>query len=214
MGSPSLPLLKCGSRTRCGWARRTAWSINGPRKAQGRASRRTRDTRMPNSSGRSARGVAAEPRSSCRTPTARRCRGISRRSPARWHKLPKPLSSSTRPAGTPPPNSRSRSTSPWCRCRQPLPNAMPRKTSGSICTRPISQTAYLPTMPPSSLRATTPGASSSKKPAASHPLQPGCGPSSVNPNEGWYQLHRRAKDSGGSCQSDNTVVDELQGHDE
>ena len=84
-------------------------------------------------------------------------------------------------------NSRPRPTSPRCRCCQPLPNAMLMETSGSICARPISQTVHLPTMPSSSMRARTPRASSSKKPAASQPSQPGNGPSSVNLNEGWYK---------------------------
>jgi hypothetical protein len=41
-------------------------------------------------------------------------------------------------------------------------------------------------MPPSSMRARTPGASSSRKPAAPHPSQPASGSPSVNLNEGWY----------------------------
>ena len=81
------------------------------------------------------------------------------------------LSFSTRQVGTPRPSSSSRTISRWCPCRPHVQSSIPQKTSGNTCARPIYRTACSKPTPPSSMRPKTPGESSSKKTAASHPSQ-------------------------------------------
>src|SRR5713226_3425960 len=70
---------RSGSRTRCGSARRTASSTNGPRRDRGRASPRISATKTPMCSAPSVRAATPASPSSCRKPTLRPCRHISTR---------------------------------------------------------------------------------------------------------------------------------------
>src|SRR6202521_17673 len=99
---------------------------------------------------------------------------------------PTPWSLPTKPAGTPRPNSRSRKTSQWCRCRRHVRSSMRPKTSGNTCARPISPTGCSRATTTFSMPARKPGKSCSTRPAESPPSPPESGQPSVNQYEGWY----------------------------
>src|SRR4029077_6704037 len=120
--------------------------------------------------------------------TARLCSFISTRSPPRLPPAPTPSSSSIRPAGTEQSSSRSRTTSPPCRCHRAHPNSTARKTSGSSCARIGSQTASSNPSTISSITAATPGTPSSISLGRSCPSLVANGHSSVNHHEVWYKL--------------------------
>src|ERR1700677_1437733 len=110
------------------------------------------------------------------------------RSAERLHPAPMRWSFSTRQAGTPRASSSSRITSRWFRYRPLVQSSMQPKTWGNTCVRPISPTACSKPTPPSSTLVSPPGASSSTRPAASHPSPRENGLPSVNDYEGWYNL--------------------------
>ena len=103
---------------KCGSGKRTRWSTNGPRRARVRASQKTSAMKTPICLAPSAQAVTPAPPSSCRMPTPRRCANTSKRSAAPLHPAHTAWLFSTKPAGTPRPDSRCRKTSPWCRCRR------------------------------------------------------------------------------------------------
>jgi hypothetical protein len=171
---------------RCGSGKRTRSSTSGPTRARVRGSRKINVMRTPICSGPSAQAVTPAPPSSCRTPTLRRCANTSKRSAEPSRPVPTPWSFSTKLAVTPRANSRSRKTSPWCRCRRHVRNSTPRRTSGNTCARPISPTGCSKATPTFSMPARTPGESSSTRPGESPPSLGAIGQPPVNQYEGWY----------------------------
>jgi len=115
---------------KCGSGKRTRSSTNGPRRARVRASQKISVMKTPICSAPSAQAVTPAPPSSCRMPTRRRCANTLQRSAVPWRPAHTPWSFSIKPLGIPRASSRSRKTSPWCRCRQPVRNSTRRRTSG------------------------------------------------------------------------------------
>ena len=135
---------------KCASARRTAWCASGPQRDRARARSRTYGPLRRISSAPSAPSAVRARRWSCRAPILKPWTCISRKSAGPLPQTPMPSCCSTKPHGTPLPNSASRRTSPSCLCHPSPRSSIPPKMSGNTSARTGSPIVSSTPMKPSS----------------------------------------------------------------
>src|SRR6516164_3300997 len=177
---------RSGSKTRCGWAKRTSSPIAGPGKVHAPVPPTINGPNRLICLVRSVPTVEPAPPSCCRLATAKPCSSISTRSQPKSPSERTPLSSLIRPDGMAPKPWWFPTTSHSCRCRRAHLNSTARKTSGSSCARIGCQTGFSNPSTISSTTAATLGTHSSTTPGRLCPSRDATGQKSVTQSEDWY----------------------------
>src|SRR6516164_6557136 len=178
---------RSGSKTRCGWAKRTSSPIAGPGKVHAPVPPTINGPNRLICLVRSVPNVEPAPPSCCRLATAKPCSSISTRSQPKSPSERTPLSSLIRPDGMAPKPWWFPTTSHSCRCRRAHLNSTARKTSGSSCARIGCQTGFSNPSTISSTTAATLGTHSSTNPGRLCPSRDATGQKSVTQSEDWYK---------------------------
>src|SRR5262249_19440067 len=185
--SPPAQRERSGSKTRCGWGKRTSSPIAGPGRVHALVPPAIKGPNRPTCSVRSAPNAEPAPPSCCRPATPKLCSFTSMRSQPKSLRALTLFSSSIKPAGMASRPSRFQATSRSCSCRHAHPNSTAKKISGNSCGRTRCRTEFSNPSTTSSITAATPGTRSSISRGKSCPSRAAIGQPQVIQSEDWYK---------------------------